>query len=183
MFTRRANKPFIRWDLTLLLLILLLVMAAPGVAISASKTINGSWGCYGQGAFGTLVPSPPTTFAPQTFGETLQLSADSNGHVTSGTILYGGGEVCHFSVASGSTYAIDSTGLGDLNLNLTLNPDDDSDVDCSTSFGSTTPTVDIKVLLTSGNKQFFFTTADDYITSKTSDTGDFTAISGQCLRQ
>ena len=182
MFSRRSNKVFARWDVTVILLTLALAIAAPGVALSASKSIEGSWGCYGQGVFGQ---SPPLAipFRSISFGDTIQLTADSEGNVTSGTILYGAGEICHFSVASGSTYALDGTGLGDLSLKLTINPDDDSDIDCSSRFGSS-PAIDFKILLTSQGEQFFFTHSDDFITSATELTGgDFNPISGQCIKQ
>jgi hypothetical protein len=182
MFSGRSNKVLVRWDFTVILLTLSLAIAAPGVAVSASKSIKGNWGCYGQGVSGFANASP---FPPISFGETIQLAADSNGNVTSGTIRFGDGEVCHLSVASGSTYSIDSTGLGDLKLKLTINTDVDADIGCS-RFGAN-PAIDVKILLTSDGEQFFFTSSDDYLTSATGDTGftgrDFIPISGQCVRQ
>lgn len=182
MFNRRSNKVFVWWDLTVILLTLFLAIGAPGVAVSASNSIEGSWGCYGQGVFGQ---SPPLAipFRSISFGDTIQLAADSKGNVTSGTILYGAGEICHFSVASGSTYTLDGAGLGDLKLNLTINPDDDNDLDCSLRFGKT-PAIDFKILLTSQGTQFFFTHSDDFLTSATELTGgDFFPISDQCIKQ
>jgi len=183
MFSRRSNKALVRWDLTVILFTLSLAMAAPGVALSASKSIKGSWGCYGQGVFGKSPTTLAIPFPAFSFGDTIQLTADSKGNVTSGTILYGLAEICHFSVASGSTYSIDPTGLGDLNLKLTINPHDDNDVHCSVRFGNP-PANDFKTLLTSHGKQFFFTHSDDFLTSATELTGgDFFPISGQCIKQ
>src|ERR1700687_4748821 len=52
-----------------------------------------------------------------------------------------------------------------------------------TDFFGTNPTLEIDLVLTSGGKQFYYTGADDCVTSNPSDTCDHFPISGQCTKQ
>ena len=92
------------------------------------------------------------------------------------------GESCSFVMKAGSTYSVKSDGTGKIDLSLAGNPDEDSDFNCTDFFG-TNPTLEIDLVLTSGGKQFYYTGADDCVTSNPSDTCDHFPISGQCTKQ